>query len=66
VIVPIGGGGLIAGMALILKHINPRIKVTYYVMPVCCVADQLHGMLMSMPMSRHVIPCHGVSHDMLP
>ncbi|CEP03208.1 threonine ammonia-lyase [Plasmodiophora brassicae] len=27
VIVPVGGGGLIAGMALVLKHINPRIKL---------------------------------------
>jgi len=27
VVVPIGGGGLIAGMALVLKHLNPRIKI---------------------------------------
>eukprot|EP00475_Leptophrys_vorax_P038607 TRINITY_DN6840_c0_g1_i1.p1 TRINITY_DN6840_c0_g1~~TRINITY_DN6840_c0_g1_i1.p1 ORF type:complete len:300 (+),score=106.66 TRINITY_DN6840_c0_g1_i1:373-1272(+) len=27
VVVPIGGGGLIAGIALALHHINPRIKV---------------------------------------
>lgn len=27
VIVPVGGGGLLAGMLLALKHINPRIKV---------------------------------------
>ena len=27
VVVPVGGGGLIAGMALFLKHINPRIQV---------------------------------------
>jgi threonine dehydratase len=27
VIVPVGGGGLIAGMALLLKSINPRIKI---------------------------------------
>lgn len=27
VVVPIGGGGLIAGTALALKHLNPRIKV---------------------------------------
>ena len=28
VVVPVGGGGLIAGMALFLKHINPRIQVS--------------------------------------
>lgn len=27
VVVPIGGGGLIAGIAVALKHINPKIKV---------------------------------------
>lgn len=27
VVVPVGGGGLIAGMALLLKSINPRIKI---------------------------------------
>ena len=27
VVVPVGGGGLIAGMALFLRHINPRIKI---------------------------------------
>ena len=27
VVVPIGGGGLIAGMSTFIKHINPRIKV---------------------------------------
>eukprot|EP00474_Spongospora_subterranea_P001165 CRZ01623.1 hypothetical protein [Spongospora subterranea] len=27
VVVPVGGGGLIAGMALVLKHVNPRIKL---------------------------------------
>ena len=27
VVVPVGGGGLIAGMALFLKHINPRIAI---------------------------------------
>lgn len=27
IVVPVGGGGLIAGMALVLKHINPRIKL---------------------------------------
>lgn len=27
VVVPCGGGGLVAGMALILKHINPRIRI---------------------------------------
>lgn len=27
VIVPLGGGGLIAGMATLLKHVNPRIKI---------------------------------------
>lgn len=27
VLVPIGGGGLIAGMAMALKHLNPNIKV---------------------------------------
>lgn len=27
VVVPVGGGGLIAGMSLFLKAINPRIKV---------------------------------------
>jgi threonine dehydratase len=27
VVVPMGGGGLIAGIALALHHINPRIKV---------------------------------------
>jgi len=27
VVVPIGGGGLIAGMALFLKQLNPRIKI---------------------------------------
>jgi threonine dehydratase len=26
-VVPVGGGGLIAGMALALKHINPRIQI---------------------------------------
>jgi len=27
VIVPVGGGGLAAGMSLLIKHVNPRIKV---------------------------------------
>lgn len=27
IVVPVGGGGLIAGMALVLKHINPKIKI---------------------------------------
>jgi threonine dehydratase len=27
VVVPIGGGGLIAGMSLVLKHVNPRIQL---------------------------------------
>lgn len=27
VVVPVGGGGLIAGMAVALRHINPRIKI---------------------------------------
>lgn len=27
VVVPVGGGGLISGMALALKHLNPRIRV---------------------------------------
>jgi threonine dehydratase len=27
VVVPVGGGGLIAGMSRVLKHVNPRIKV---------------------------------------
>ncbi len=49
VVVPIGGGGLIAGMAVALKHINPRIKV-YGV-----EASVMPGMKVSVA-EGHVVP----------
>jgi threonine dehydratase len=30
IVVPVGGGGLIAGMSVFLKALNPRIKVCLY------------------------------------
>lgn len=42
VIVPVGGGGLIAGVALVLKHFNPAIHI------VGVQSENVHGMAASM------------------
>ena len=37
VVIPVGGGGLLAGMATIFKHLAPQVKVivSTWCMPVC-------------------------------
>lgn len=46
VVVPVGGGGLLAGMSTVLRHVNPRIKI-YGV-----EAESMAGMKASMVLGK--------------